>query len=268
MARPAGGYIAGYVAPTIDTARGVWSLRDVYPGLRADTFPAKDPAFSNVLLSLHGEGTNNSTTITDSSSYARTMTAAGSAVISTTRSRFGSASISLPTASSAVTAASSSDFTLGTGDFTIEFWVWLSTTSASQGLVASGGAANTGSNLSWAFFTAQTGTINYYLSSNGSAYNIAGGVLAGNFAAQTWTHVALVRSGTTFSPYINGARGTTTTSSSSIYWASTGGGVQVGFAGSAGNFSGIGNYDEVRITKAARYSGASFALQNGVFPDR
>ena len=53
-----------------------------------------DPFFSRVLVLLHGDGTNGSTTFTDDSSYARTMTIfAGSPVVSTAEKVFGTGSI-------------------------------------------------------------------------------------------------------------------------------------------------------------------------------
>jgi hypothetical protein len=55
---------------------------------------APDPLFDDVLLLLMGEGTNGSTTFTDSSTYARSVTVgAGTPTISTAQSKYGSASI-------------------------------------------------------------------------------------------------------------------------------------------------------------------------------
>ena len=52
-----------------------------------------DPDFANVSLLLHGDGTNGSTTIVDSSSSSKTVTAVGDAQISTAQSKFGGSSI-------------------------------------------------------------------------------------------------------------------------------------------------------------------------------
>ena len=56
--------------------------------------PAGDPFFfSNVSLLLHGDGTNGSTLIKDSSPRMNTVTAVGNAQISTAQSKFGGSSI-------------------------------------------------------------------------------------------------------------------------------------------------------------------------------
>ena len=52
-----------------------------------------DPYFSNVSLLLHGDGTNGSTTIIDSSSNNFSVTANNGAQISTAQAKFGPSSI-------------------------------------------------------------------------------------------------------------------------------------------------------------------------------
>ena len=52
-----------------------------------------DEEFDKVSLLLHGDGTNGSTTIVDSSSNVNSVTANNGAQISTTQSKFGGSSI-------------------------------------------------------------------------------------------------------------------------------------------------------------------------------
>ena len=83
----------------------------------------RDPFFANVSLLLHGDGTNGSTTIVDSSPSPKTVTAVGDAKISTAQSKFGGASIGFDGSGDSLAApASISHF--GTGDFTIELWIY------------------------------------------------------------------------------------------------------------------------------------------------
>lgn len=70
---------------------------DVEGGAVDPDFPGGctgDPYYADVQLLLHGQGANNSTVFTDSSSYARTVSiGAGTPKISTTQSKFDGASI-------------------------------------------------------------------------------------------------------------------------------------------------------------------------------
>jgi hypothetical protein len=75
-------------------------------------------------LLLHGDGTNGSTTITDSSISPKTVTAVGNAQISTAQSKFGGASIAFNGTTSYLTTPANSDFAYD-ADFTIECWLYL-----------------------------------------------------------------------------------------------------------------------------------------------
>ncbi len=79
-----------------------------------------DPYFSSVSLLLHGDGTNGSTTFTDSSGSPKTVSVVGSGVtISTAQSVFGGASINM-NGSGNLSVPDSAAFQFGSGDFTIE----------------------------------------------------------------------------------------------------------------------------------------------------
>jgi hypothetical protein len=131
------------------------------------------------------------------------------------------------------------------------------------GIIMYGPAAN-----SWAIYVA-AGSWGYYLGSNGSSNNIANGTSMGTPAANTWNHIALVRSGSTFSPYVNGVRGTTSTSSAAIAAPTSTVGATVGEGfGSTNGYAGL-FIDDVRLTiGTARYSGASFTVPTAEFPNR
>jgi hypothetical protein len=104
---------------------------------------------------------------------------------------------------------------MGSSDFTIEGWVYITATSGSlQTLVAKG----TGADNQASYHIALNGsTWVYYLSGTGSTWSIASGVTIGTYTINTWQHVALVRSGSTFTPYLNGVAGTTTTSATALF---------------------------------------------------
>lgn len=114
--------------------------------------------------------------------------------------------------------ASSSAFTYSTNNFTIEFWVNFN--SVASGTVA--GQLGTLANTSvFDISIGSAGVLVYSLSSTGVGGNLANGVTIGNVSVGNWYHVALVRNGSTFTPYLNGVAGTTTTSSSGLYGGTT-----------------------------------------------
>jgi hypothetical protein len=84
-----------------------------------------DPYRSQVSLLLHGDGTNGSTTIVDSSPSPKTVTAVGDAQISTAQSKFGGASIAFDGNGDYLDASSSNQYAIGTEDFTVEGWVYF-----------------------------------------------------------------------------------------------------------------------------------------------
>jgi hypothetical protein len=79
-------------------------------------------AVSAALL-MHCDGSDGSTTFTDSSPYARTLTGSGGAQISTAQSVFGGASLDLTDAgnNAAVTTGAHAGLSVTTGDFCLEF---------------------------------------------------------------------------------------------------------------------------------------------------
>lgn len=260
--RPSSGFISGYAAPTQDTATGVQTLRDSFPWQAANSYPARDPSFSSVALLLHGEGSNGSTTITDSSSSARSCTAIGTAAISTTQKKWGAASISIPSGTSAIGIPHATAFNLGTQAFTLDAWVYFNSVAQGQSLFYNGF-----SGLSWALYTNAASSLAVYLSSDNTSWNVANQQLQTPIQVGRWYHVAFQRSGSTFSLYLNGLRTGTITSSATIYYP----GSAPTYSWYVGGASGSANcyYDEVRFTAGvARYSGASLTVPNGAFPDR
>ena len=109
------------------------------------------------------------------------------------------------------TAVDSSDFVLGTSDFTIECWIyqdWLD----DSGLIHFGPGGYGYYNS--IFHLASTNQVQLYLSSNGSSWDIANGTQIGTRTAKTWHHLALCRSGSSFYGFVDGTLGATITGQS------------------------------------------------------
>jgi len=152
-------------------------------------------------------------------------------------------------------------FALGTGDFTIECWVY-SALAGNGGIAGQIDAASTPSLTS--FYLLQIGTaLTCTVASGSTNYNATA-----TLTANAWNHVAFVRDGATLRAYVSGVQGgtgsiTTLTVNTSTYP------VTVGRLGdSALYFNGY--IDDFRFTKGiCRYpSGTTFTPPTAAFPNQ
>ena len=99
--------------------------------------------------------------------------------------------------------ANSTDFDFGSGDFTIECWLYVTGNDSIKGLIAkrtTGGASNTN------FVIYVDGLKLRSWFSDGSNYFISDWTTSSDLNANSWNHVAIVRNGTTFTAYANGTQ--------------------------------------------------------------
>ena len=216
-------------------------------------------------------GTNGATSTTDESDTNATVTFQGSSTISTAQAKFGGSSLYSPNANPAGVYITGAGSTIDlTGDFTIEWWFYRIQVSVannqasgpiygqssitdcdSKGMLI--GYVSTGSSTTSGFL---------YASSNGSSWNVASAVLLGNGSLGTvgqWVHLALVRSGSDWSFYVDGSRTYNGSLGSSTISAP---GTNILLGKSWDNASQMeGYWDDFRLTQGlARYSGASFTV--------
>jgi hypothetical protein len=215
-----------------------------------------DEYYDNVSLLLYGNGTNNSTTIIDSSPNGKTRTVFDNARISTLISKFGGSSLFFDGTNDYISFPYSPTNDLGTGDFTIEAFIYVAGGSSDRGFIGLGNVSATsgvsmrinGNDLR--FFV--DGYDNQTTTSN---------VIIGS----TWYHVALVRSGTTNRIYVDGISGGSNTRTPNF-----GSGTTLVIGRTYSDFNGEywnGYIDEVRITKGvARYT-SNFTPPTEQFPD-
>lgn len=254
-----GGLIGG-LANARDTSAlasqpGVWTLPEQRNAKLALQWPVVggDPDFSSVTLLLHLDGTNGSTTFTDTSSSPKTVTGVGSAQISTAEAKFGQ-SLLLNDANSYINYLTTPDnvgFQFGTGAFTLEAWIYLISKPRNIAAII---ATNTAS------FT--TGSYYFVVDSSnklqfgGSGLSISALISASTISTGQWYHVAATRSGTTTRIFINGTLEDTETGDTTSYNYSTDN-LLIGRNGwdSSGSQGFYGYIDDVRITKGvARYT--------------
>jgi len=224
---------------------------------------ATDPNFASVSLLLHGDGTNGSTTITDSSSSPKTVTANGNAQISTAQSKFsGGSSILFDGSGDYLSTPDTSSLDLSTGDFTIEMWTRPVTSLLfNAGFIVK--RQNSGQFGPLAIYRVGS-SVSVFVSSTNSSWNIASNVTLGTLVLDTWHHIGLVRSGSQFIGFFDGTVTTVATSSNTL--ASNALAWLIG-AGDIAADSFNGYIEEVRITKGvARYT-ANFTPPIAPFPD-
>lgn len=227
-----------------------------------------DASFNNVSLLLHMDGSNGSTTFTDSSLNALTVTANGNAQISTAQSKFGGASAYFDGAGDSLSIASNIAFALGTGAFSVEMHIYPTVNGASGGTTLLDFRATTDANP-WTLYIKNTGAGNfigmYY--ATGTTFAEWGGT--GQYLAiNQWHHVALISDGTTFKLFVNGTAFTVSSGNASVVNLGTASKpCRIGIAADGSTAPYTGYIDDFRITKGvARYS-ANFTTPTAPFPD-
>jgi hypothetical protein len=166
------------------------------------------------VLLLHCDGADGSTTFTDSSSSAKSVTANGNAQIDTAQSKFGGASGLFDGTTDYLTLADSSDWAFGTGDFTIDFWVRFNGDSANDMRIL---RQFVDTDNYWEIHkTAGTSSGDFYFFYRNAAATKAYYKYTWDPSANTWYHIALVRNGTNFYLFLDGVLTSWTTVTTAI----------------------------------------------------
>jgi hypothetical protein len=140
---------------------------------------------SDTKLLLHFNGSNGSTTFTDSSLSGHTIAAVGNAQISTAQSKFGGSSGVFDGAGDSLTVTADTELLIGTKDFTIEFWVRMNATGVQYQLVDFMPASTIGYYI--AIYKTTANKVAFWVN---NANRILGTT---SLAANTWYHVAVSR---------------------------------------------------------------------------
>lgn len=212
----------------------------------ADPYCEYDPHFASVVLLLHLDGADGSTTITDSSPVGRACNVVGTTTLSATDPMFGTACLTLDGSTQyAIVTNTSTDFDLSTLDFTIDAQV-------KPADVGSGRINSIVNNRQLAgdrgFYLAMssTGVLTF------NAWDASGVAFAQMSAAAVlsegeWQHVEVGRSGSNWYLFVGGAKVAETTSATAI-----GNAAQATHIGRDPDVAGRdweGSIDEVRITR-------------------
>ena len=201
-------------------------LADVLPAATALTVgspvlgtPASGPAITAaeqlaVQLLLHCDGTSGSTTFTDSSTGVHTVTPHGAAQIATAESEFaGAGSAYFNSSADYLSLDSATDFTFGTGDFTIDFWAKRANTDVPNVFLDFTGSGAT--NAPKIYYDA--GGLHYWCNGTDAI------TYSTTLTVGAWYHIAVTRSGTNTKMFLNGTQvGSTYTASDNLTCVSTG----------------------------------------------
>jgi len=177
--------------------------------LQAYTSPlaAGNDTYTKILL--HMDGTDASTTFTDDNSggSAHSWTANGNAQIDTADSHFGGASGLFDGTGDYVTANDHADFTLGSGDFTIDFW--FKCVGAGGSALRIAGQCNntaTAATTSFAILRTSGNVIQASVSDGASLTTVTGTTQFTNALNTGWHHVAFVRTSNVLKLFIDGTQ--------------------------------------------------------------
>jgi len=188
----------------------------------------------NTVLMLHGDD------LTDSSFNPKVITNNG-VTVSTAQSKFGGKSLYF-NGSSYLSLADSDDWNFGSGDFTIDMWLFLSST-AYYPIIAQSDTG-WGQSSIWIVHAATTNIL-AQTSSTGSGTMVDTSTTF-PFVQNQWGHVAFVRCGNNFYLFIDGNIVSQATSAGTIFNSSRP--LTIGTFANLTNYM-TGHLDELRISK-------------------
>ena len=208
---------------------------------------------SNTLMLIASNTTDGSTTFTDTSLGGSThsISRGGSTVHSTAQKKFGTSSIYIDGHDDNLNTSADSDFDFGTGDFTIDAWIYPNGDQQYGSILAA--MDSTQQSTSWNF--GYSNTVNEF-QMWGEGDSTFDGNDGSAVALATWTHIAFVKYGTNATQYINGVSSITATPTTT--WNTTASTAYIGPRYS--NHLGEAAYyldaylDEIRMSDVARWT--------------
>ena len=205
--------------------------------------------YTKLILLL--DGTEGSTTFTDTSGSNLTVTGNGNAHISTAQGLSGGSSLALDGNGDYLTVASSTALGMWNYNFTVEGWFYPTTTQTGNRFLLDFRVATGNSFMLWCSQNSNNHKLGYS-TEIGTAF-VSGGSLTTN----SWNHFAVCRSGDTLYGFVNGVLGFTASETRTM---SSPQGVYVGSSVTSSQGA-IGYIDNVRVTIGiARYISNFFPI--------
>ena len=224
-----------------------------------------DPYWSSVTLSARFDGTNGSTSFPDASLAANTLTAVGTAQLSTTSPKFGSASLSLSGSGAYVTIPGGPWIQVGSAAFTLEMWINKNAGFTNHKRIFS----FQNSSISGFFdegivieIEQTTGRIGGAIFVGSTGYSVTDTVA---ITTGAWVHVQLVYTGSAIYLFKDGALVGSIAASGAVNY-------NAGWKGCIGRHAGSpsrdfdGRISDVRFTKGVARNTSSFSVPTGFQP--
>lgn len=215
---------------------------------------ATDSLYSSTVAVLNLNGLDQSTTITDNSALASDWGVDGTAKLTTSIKKFGTASLNLSGGDGYIFAtAASSNFAFASGqNFTVEAWIYP--TNNNQGQIID---SRWGGYYYYIFGLNSPGVLIWnWEDENRNFFTLSSGSNA--IVANQWSHVAVCRSGNTSRMFVNGVQ--VTSAADTRAYSGVGGNRPVAGTDGNGPYYAPARYygyiDSIRITRAARYLAA------------
>lgn len=208
---------------------------------------------AQTVLMLHLDGTDASTTFTDSSTAAHTVSGVGNAQLDTAQLKFGTASYLGDGTGDSLTSADDADWDFGTGEFTIDFWVRFAALGGDNNFFSRN--ANAG-NIQWKYDNGTTQLKAYW----------GGGFVRTETwspSINTWYHIAIERYSGSVYVYVDGTQlGTAAANSTDLTFTDA---IYIAAIEDASQ-SINGWIDEYRVSKGiGRYSGTNFTPPSSAY---
>jgi hypothetical protein len=219
--------------------------------------------FANVKLLLHCNGSNGSTTFTDSSSSPKTTAANGNAQLSTAQIKYGSASALFDGNGDYLSVTYNSDLSLISGDWTIEAWIYPT---ATEGAVINKDGVSGSSYSQYSLGINSSGYLSGFLG-NGNGTSPTGTSYAGSttVSLNAWHHVAMVSTGGTCKGFLDGVQ-QWSSAAATMYEGSKA--LLIGYQSGQPTAEYFDGYiDDIRITKGTAIYTANFTPPVAQFPD-
>lgn len=200
---------------------------------------------SDTSLMLHFNGSNTSTTFTDSSFVPKSIARSGDTQIRTERSKFGGGSVFFDGAGDYLTTQDDTGFDFSSGSWTVDAWVYPLAWGVSGSFLWMQQGATGSDRLQTTI--SSTGQIVITILSSGST--VVSTSTSGNVVAlNTWSHIATAEQGNSYKIFINGVDMPTSGGTDTDRPANYSGNWDIGrLTGSSFYYNGY--IDEFRVTK-------------------